>query len=127
VIAAKPNVELLRNGFNWERFLGKTTEQLQIDQIVNNIVMHTDDVLSDLCEENAKDLFFQLRDHFRARNDWKRLEQSTKHLQTRLSVVSISTLALSVQQSILRFAFRNEGRVWMLRGGRPGEETVGKL
>ncbi len=89
-----------------------------------DIVDVVDDVFAQLAAEESADLFMQLREYYRASKNEAMFDRLTLKLKQRLRYEPIHGLPLAAQQSLLRLAFRNEGLVWMLRGGRPGNETV---
>jgi hypothetical protein len=112
------------------------------EEIVSTIVNVVDDVFATIAAEESPDLFMQLRDYYRLSHNTSKFAELTLRLKQRLQFVPIHTLSTATQQQIMRYAFRNEGEtkrkqtflfkkkenftglVWMLRGGRPGNETV---
>jgi len=54
----------------------------------------------------------------KAYNELKRI------LRSRLEIVHISELSDFEQETVMRWIFRNEDKVWRDRGGRPKEETL---
>lgn len=121
-VEGAPNAQLLRDGVDWERYLGNKDAAAALT-VVDDVVLACRDALAELYEEEPAELFFALREHYRVA-DPVRFARATRTLLQRLRVVALHTMPLAAQQSLLRWAYRNEGRVWLLRGGRPGEETV---
>ncbi len=123
-IKGQRDVNLLRAGFDWERYLRADEGGKKRDEICGLITSTVEEVVNELSLEDADDLQHQFREFYRVSGDQVRLAALTRKLLAQLELVPLSDLSLPAQQAAMRFIFRNEHVVWALRGGRPGEETL---